>query len=126
MLQTACRYLGLAALMLAVPAGAHHSFAMFDQARTLTLRGAVKQFQWTNPHCFIQLLVSSSQGTVEWSLEMHSPLASMRRGWKRDTLQPGDPVTVVVNPLRDGTNGGMVVHAIDRNGRIFHNMTVQP
>jgi hypothetical protein len=126
MLRTTCRYLGLVMLVLAAPARAHHSFAMFDQTKTLTLQGTVRQFQWTNPHCFIQLLVDSADGPVEWSLEMHSPLASQRRGWKRDTLKPGDAVTVVINPLRDGMPGGMVVQATDPRGRVFHNMTVQP
>ena len=126
MIQKAYRLTGLAVLALAGPCRAHHSFAMFDQSRTVTLEGTVKQFQWTNPHCFIQLLVPSPSGPVEWSLEMNSPGASMREGWKPGTLKAGDQVSVVINPVRDGTHGGRVVLATDRNGRPLHKTEVKP
>jgi hypothetical protein len=111
------RLVGLAALALAGPCWAHHSFAMFDQTKTITLQGTVKQFQWTNPHCFIQVLVPSPDGPVEWSIEMHSPGASYREGWRPGTLQAGDKVTLVVNPARDGTHGGQLVAATDQSGQ---------
>jgi hypothetical protein len=106
-----------AALALAGPCCAHHSFAMFDRTKTVTLRGTVKQFQWTNPHCFIQVLVPSPDGTVEWSIEMNSPGASYREGWRPGTLKAGDKVTVVINPVRNGTHGGRLVSATDAHGR---------
>jgi hypothetical protein len=90
---------------------------MFDQTKTITLQGTVKQFQWTNPHCFIQVLVPSPDGPVEWSIEMHSPGASYREGWRPGTLQVGDKVTLVVNPARDGTHGGQLVAATDQSGQ---------
>jgi hypothetical protein len=86
-------------------ARAHHSFAMFDQTRKLTLAGTVKAFQWTNPHSWVQLTV----GADEWSIEALSPNVLGRQGWKRNTLKPGDKVTVVINPLKDGGKGGNLV-----------------
>lgn len=107
----------LAVLGFAVPCWAHHSMAMFDRSRSLTLQGTVRQYQWTNPHCFIQLLVPSGEGTVEWSIEMNSPGASFREGFRPGTLKAGDKVTVIINPVRDGTYGGRLVSAADAAGR---------
>jgi hypothetical protein len=115
------RLLGWAALALAEPCWAHHSFAMFDQTRTVTLQGAVKEFQWTNPHCFIQMLVPSPSGLVEWSIEMHSPGVNYREGWRPGTLKAGDKVTIVIKPVRDGTHGGQLVSATIPDGRTLSN-----
>lgn len=90
---------------------------MFDRTKTVTLQGTVKEFQWTNPHCFIQVLVPSAQGPVEWSIEMNSPGASYREGWRPGTLRAGDKVTVIINPVRDGTRGGRLVAATDASGQ---------
>jgi hypothetical protein len=66
------RYFVVAALLLfATPCLAHHSFAMFDQTKSVTLQGTVKELQWTNPHCYLQVLIRSQNAIVEWSLEMH-------------------------------------------------------
>lgn len=112
------RCLPVTALLLFVsPCLAHHSFAMFDQTRTVTLQGTVKELQWTNPHCYLQVLVASQNVTAEWSLEMHSPLSMYRFGWKPGSFKPGDRVTVMLNPLKDGANGGRLLSAIDANGR---------
>jgi len=106
----------LAAALVATPCAAHHSFANFDMTRTQTLYGTVKELQWNNPHCFVQLLVPSSTGPVEWSLEMNSPLASYRAGWRPHTVNPGDKVTVTINPSRDGTPSGHLISATDSGG----------
>ena len=126
MIGTPYRLTGLAALALAGPCVAHHSFAMFDQDRTITLEGTVRQFQWTNPHCFIQLFVPSETGFVEWSLEMNSPGASIREGWKPRSLKAGDVVTVVINPVRHGTFGGRVISVADRNGQLPDRTRITP
>jgi hypothetical protein len=104
------------ALMIGSPALAHHSASIFDHQKQLTLSGTVKVFQFTNPHCWIQLLVSAGDGTAEWSIEMGSPAHLIRSGWKRNTLKPGDKITVLVNPLREGANGGGFVSAIGVDG----------
>ncbi len=116
------------ALMIATPCAAHHSFAMFDQTREVTLHGTVKQLQWTNPHCFLQLLVVDHGESAEWSIEMNSPLDMYRAGWRPASLKPGDRVTVVVNPVRSGMNGGSLVSAVDPTGRTLstHAATRKP
>jgi hypothetical protein len=98
-----------AALLIALPACAHHSNSMFDHDTTVTLTGTVKDFQFTNPHCWIQLLVKTDGDPVEWSIEMGAPAHLLRSGWKPHTLRPGDKITVIINPLRDGGKGGNYV-----------------
>jgi hypothetical protein len=101
---------------------AHHSFAMFDFAQSVSLSGTVKEIQWNSPHCFIQLLVPQQDGSVnEWSIEMGSPLHLMRHGWKPGTLKAGDKVTVVIHPLRDGGHGGDYVSAVGPDGSAVGN-----
>ena len=94
----------LVAGALAGPALAHHSFAMFDQTRQVTVNGTVKEFQWTNPHAFIEVIDASGK---LWSVELNSPNNLIRQGWKRTAMKPGDKVSVIINPLRDGTAGGL-------------------
>jgi hypothetical protein len=103
---------GIAAVAVyAVPAVAHHSFAMFDASKTVTLEGSVKEFQWTNPHAWIVLNVANQQGQAEqWAIELNGPSGLARDGWKPKTLTPGMSVSVTIHPLRDGTNGGQFLN----------------
>ena len=93
----------LLAVLLGAPALAHHSFAMFDQSKTVTLKGNVVEFQWTNPHSWIELQV----GADKWSIELNSPNNLTRQGWRRTVIKPGDAVTITINPLRNGMKGGL-------------------
>jgi Family of unknown function (DUF6152) len=104
--------LATAALLIIFPATAHHSSAMYDHEKSVTLKGAVKEFQWTNPHCWIQLLVAENGETNEWSVQMASPSNLYRDGWRPGTLKVGDSITLVVHPMRDGTRGGLWVSGI--------------
>jgi hypothetical protein len=103
----------VAAMSLAAgPAFAHHSFAMFDAQKDVTLDGTVVEFQWTNPHSWVQVQAKDSSGKqVEWSIEMASPNSLARSGWKRTSLKAGDKVTLVIHPMRDGSPGGSLVSA---------------
>jgi len=93
---------------VAAPAIAHHSFALYDRTKTLTLTGSVKSFQWTNPHVVIWLLVKPEGGgePQEWGVETTSPGVLTRSGWTRNSIKAGDRVSVEFNPLRDGSHGG--------------------
>lgn len=94
----------------AVPVLAHHSFAMFDNQKDVTLEGTIKEFQWTNPHSWIQVMVKDEAGKeVEWSIEGGSPNSLRRNGWQRTSLKPGDKVVLVTHPLKDGSPGGSLV-----------------
>lgn len=103
-----------AVLAVAIPAAAHHSFAMFDQRKIMTLQGTVTQFQWTNPHAFIQL---DATGGTHWAIELNSPNNLKRQGWNRTSLKAGDRVTVRLNPLRDGKPGGLFLDVRLADGR---------
>jgi hypothetical protein len=114
----------LLALAAALPALAHHSFAMFDQTKLLPLKGTVREFQWTNPHAWIQVDVVDTAGKAEmWSVELNSPNNLRRQGWKSNSLKPGDKVTVTVNPLRDGKKGGLFVAVVLPDGSTLGDAT---
>ena len=90
---------------------AHHSAAMFDDAKVLELTGVVKEMQWANPHIWIQLVVDDNGAKKEWSLEGGSPNTLSRRGWRSTTFKAGDVITVRLNPMKDGTAAGLFVGA---------------
>jgi len=107
-----------AAATLAVPVWAHHSFAMFDNEKETTLEGTIKEFQWTNPHTWIQVMVKDASGKeVEWSIEGGSPSGLSRSGWKRTSIKAGDKATVVIHPLKNGEPGGSLMR-ITVNGQL--------
>jgi hypothetical protein len=89
---------------------------MFDAQKSITLQGTVRLFQWTNPHCWIQLLVPSPTGTAEWSIEMGSNGNLYRNGWRGNTLNAGQKITVIIHPVRDGTAAGQFVSATAADG----------
>ncbi len=101
-----------AALAFATSAGAHHSFAMFDGDKDQTIEGVVKEFQWTNPHIWVQVNVVGPDGkVVEYSIEGGSPNALRRQGWSKDTMKSGDRIVMKIHPFKDGAPGGSFVSA---------------
>ena len=118
-----------AGVLAAGGAAAHHSAAMFDATKEITLTGTVKEFQWMSPHCWIQLLVADPEhpnaAPAEWGIEMDNPMGLSRHGWKPASLKAGDKVVVVAHPLRDGTNGGQVV-SVSKDGKPIGNAAPPP
>lgn len=107
-----------------VTAVAHHSFAMFEREKEVTLTGTVREFQWTNPHAFIEMDVPDPKGNLEkWAIEMNSPNNLTRQGWKSSMLKPGDKVSVTLNPLRDGKKGGLFVSVVLPDGKVIKDPT---
>jgi hypothetical protein len=101
---------GATLLAVSAPAWVHHSGAMFDREKQITITGTITEFTWTNPHASFRVDVPNAQGKLEsWAIEMNSPNNLVNAGWKRSTLKPGDKVTVKVSPLRDGRPGGLYV-----------------
>ena len=122
--RTASRLAMLAALCVATSAFAHHSFAMFDQSKQVTLKGTVRQFQWTNPHAWIHLDVPNASGGVDsWQVELNSPNNLKRQGWKSTSLMAGEKVTLMLNPLKDGTKGGLFISVTLPDGTVLGDPT---
>jgi Family of unknown function (DUF6152) len=101
-------------------ARAHHSYAMFDESKTLTVSGTVAKLEWTNPHVFVWIYVPSTKNPGKYDLyafENGSPNAITKVGWSKDSLRAGDKITVEYWPLRDGRNGGHLALATLADGR---------
>ena len=115
---------GFAVVALAAdPAFAHHSFAMFDSAKNVTLEGTIKEFQWTNPHSWIQIQAPNAQGKMEeWAIECGSPNTLARTGWRPGSFKPGDKVTIRVGPMKDGSKAGIFIGAILQDGKTLGRM----
>ena len=102
----------------AAPAFAHHSFAMFDREKAATVSGIVKEYEWTNPHVWVHVMVPDANGKAfEWSFEMQSVAQDTRAGWRADSVKPGDKISVEFHPLKDGTRGGQLMSAILASGK---------
>jgi hypothetical protein len=108
------------------PVSAHHSYAMFDAGSLVTVDATVKEFQWTNPHSWLQVMVNNKGVAEEWSLEL-GPLVTLRRwGWKPHSVNPGDKVKVSVNPLRDGSRGGRLISIVLPDGKTLGGQGAPP
>ncbi len=109
---------GIAIAMYTIPSLAHHSFAMFDQDTTVEVQGTVKEFLWTNPHSWLQIMATDEHGEmVEWSIEMSAPGALTRDGWTQESVVPGDTVTVMAHPIRNGSTAGQFVSILLPDGQ---------
>lgn len=111
-----------AAAIAGAPVLAHHSFAMFDLSREVTVEAVVKEVQFTNPHVWIQIRVPDGKGgETEWGIEAGARGMMSRAGWTSTTLKPGDKVTLVMHPLRDGKPNGSLVRVTLPDGRVLAN-----
>ncbi len=94
------------------------------RAGNLPLKGTVHDFQWTNPHAFIDVDVPNATGSTDlWKVELNSPNNLKRQGWKSTQMKPGDKITVVINPLRDGSMGGLFVAVTLADGKVMGDPT---
>ncbi|MDO8795716.1 MAG: DUF6152 family protein [Vicinamibacterales bacterium] len=99
---------------------AHHAGTMFDEDKTTELTGTIKEFQFTNPHAWIQVMVETKPGEApkEWSVEWGSPNQLSRQGIRPSTFKAGSKVTMRVHPMRDGSAAGNFVAAKFEDGKI--------
>ena len=113
--------LGVAALAVSATAAlAHHSFAMFDSDKTLTMVGTVKEFEWVNPHSWMHITIQDATGkSSDYSFEMGSPGQLGSRGMKADSVRPGDKVTIRFHPLKDGSHGGQYMSVTMADGKVW-------
>lgn len=108
---------------LSLPAEAHHSFARYDFDKEMVVQGTVKEFQFTNPHCWIHVAVTENGKTQTWSLEGGSTSALLKAGWKRNTVKPGDTITISFHPTREASTEGSMMVLKDINGVPFAGIT---
>ena len=111
-------FLSLAAWVVAVPMFAHHSEAVFSTGKDLTIKGTVTEWFWANPHCLLKLDVKSdSSGVVHWVVETQPPASMLDAGWRKNSLKPGDQVTVTLRPAKNGKPVGAVVRVEFADGK---------
>jgi len=105
---------------------AHHGGASFDTTKTVTVKGIVTEFIWTNPHVLVRLDVKDASGTVtNWVVEVWNPVTQSSRGWTRDTFKPGDDVSVEVTAAKNGRPIGMIRGNIVINGKEFKELRAE-
>lgn len=112
-------WMALALLSMSGMADAHHSAAMFDHDKIVTLQGTIKSFEWTNPHVWVWLVVSGPDGDRTWGIEANDPSGMSRIGWNHRVLVPGDKVGIDINPRKDGQLSGILVQVRFPDGRIL-------
>jgi hypothetical protein len=97
-----------AAALMSLPSLAHHSYAAYDLIQTITLKGTVEDFHWSNPHSTFTLVLEPNGRSepIKWNIITSSPAILKRFGWTHDSLKPGDRVSVLCNPMSDGSHGG--------------------
>jgi hypothetical protein len=110
----------LAAAMWASAASAHHSFALFDMSKLVTISGTVTEWQWANPHSWLYMAVRKADGTTErWAFECSSPNMMIRWGWNKNDIHVGDKITVDGHVARDGKTVASVQTLFLANGKIL-------
>jgi hypothetical protein len=106
-----------AAAVLSVPASAHHSHANYNTSEFTIVSGTITEVVWTNPHVWLYLDVVNAQGRPQkWAMEGGSVTSLMRGGWQRNSIKPGDKITVRCNRLRDGSDGCLLGFVTNING----------
>ena len=116
-----------AALWIQRPVFAHHSSAAFDAGKKVILKGTVKEWVYSNPHCMLILDVKSEDGqTVQWTTETQPPASIFPVGYRRDSFKAGDQVTITVEPFKDGRPYGRIVAAVLADGKILGPATSPP
>ena len=115
------------ALLCVCDARAHHSFAMFDDSKTIILEGTVKSWEWKNPHAWltVEAVDPKTHKVAEWGLEGYAIGTLRNMGYARDSLKAGEKITVTVNPRKDGVVGGFFLNVKFADGRVLGGSTRQ-
>ena len=110
----------IACLAASAPAFAHHSAAMFDATKTVTMVGAVKTFTWANPHATIEMVAVDDKGVQQvWNFECSTPNILVRKGWSIKSFKPGDMIKVTAHPLHDGGQAGLLMNVSTAGGAVL-------
>jgi uncharacterized protein DUF6152 len=104
-------------LSASMPLLAHHGSAVFDTSKTLTMKGSVTEWDWSNPHCLLQFDVKNESGqVVHWIAETQNPAKMVNAGWRKASFKPGDEVTITLVPARNGQPFGQINLVVLPNG----------
>lgn len=96
---------------------AHHSAAMFDRTKTLTIDATVKAFRWSNPHATIEIVAPGGDGVERaWNVECSTPNILARKGWTAKSFKPGDKISLTMNPMKDGSAAGLLMTVTQADG----------
>lgn len=110
--------LAVGLLSMAMPLFAHHGTAVFDTDKTLSLKGSVTEWDWSNPHCLLQFDVKNESGQlVHWIAETQNPANMVYAGWGKASFKPGDQVTVTLMPTKNGLPYGRIKQVVLPNGK---------
>jgi hypothetical protein len=115
-----------AVVLTAAPTLAHHSFAMFDPSKQVSVEGKVKSFAYTNPHAWLYVDVTQEGKTTTWGFELGAPTLLQRQKIFPGTFKPGDTVKVDAAPMRDGRRGGMFIRAYKPDGTLVGRPAAPP
>lgn len=108
----------LGLIAVSVPVFAHHGTAAYDTAKKVTVKVAVTEWFWANPHCFLKFDVKDDKGNVvHWAAETSNPSDMVNLGWSKDTFKPGDEVTVTFTPVKNGNPIGRIEQVVLANGQ---------
>jgi hypothetical protein len=111
-----------AALFFPTPALPHHSNVAFEVTKIITITGVVKEFQWRNPHTWLFVTVDDGKGgKVDWACEGRAPGVLLRAGWTKDSVKPGETVTVDMSPAKDGSKTSLIARVTKADGTILGN-----
>ena len=113
-----CVALGIGVSIFSLPLFAHHGNAAYDTGKSVTLKGTVTQWVWAFPHCMLQLEVTDDHGqVVQWTAETENPSSVIHYGWTKQSLKPGDQITVTVVPGKNGKPIGRIIELLLSNGQ---------
>lgn len=113
-----CVALGIVASIFSAPLFAHHGNAAYEMEKSITLKGTVTLWVWANPHCVLLFDVTDDHGQlVAWSAETENPSSMVHYGYTRQSMKPGDQVTVTVLPAKNGKPIGRIVEVVLPSGQ---------
>lgn len=117
----------LVSFLMAAPVLAHHGNAAFDETKKLTVKGTVVEWFWANPHCLLKFDVKDGNGNVvHWVAEASNPPDMINRGWSKNSLKPGDEVSVTLSPVKNGQPIGRIQQIVFANGHILGTQPPKP
>ena len=118
---------GMGVSILSIPLLAHHGNAAYDTGKNITLKGTVAQWYWANPHCVLRLDVTDDRGqAVQWAAETENPSSMIHYGWTKQSMKPGDQVTVTVLPVKNGNPVGRILEVVLPNGQRLAGRVLPP